>query len=76
MPIYEYVCSDCESKFELLRPFSQSNEGAACPQCQQEAERVLSVFACFSVDERGLSSPVGGDSCSSCSTASCDTCGV
>jgi putative FmdB family regulatory protein len=76
MPIYEYVCNDCESKFELLRPFSQSNKGATCPQCQHEAERVLSVFACFSVDERGLSSPVGGDSCASCSTASCDTCGV
>ena len=76
MPIYEYVCTDCEAKFELLRPLSQANEGAACPQCQQEAERILSTFACFSVDERGLSSPVGGSSCTSCGAGSCTTCNM
>ena len=74
MPIYEYVCSDCESKFEILQPISQAGEGAACPSCQQSAEQVFSVFACFSVDERGLSSPVGGSSCSGCAAPSCDTC--
>jgi len=76
MPIYEYVCSDCESKFELLRPISHASEGAPCPACQQSAERVLSVFASFSVDERGLTSPVGGSSCASCGADSCDTCRV
>jgi len=76
MPIYEYVCSDCESKFELLRPLSQASEGASCPRCHKNAERVLSTFACFSTDESGLTSMVGGDSCSSCGAASCDTCGV
>lgn len=76
MPIYEYVCPRCDYKFELLRPFSPSAKTAPCPHCQQIAERILSVFACFSVDERGLSSPVGGNSCASCEAASCDTCGI
>jgi len=76
MPIYEYVCSDCSLKFELLRPLSQSGEGAPCPHCHKSAERVLSTFACFTTDESGLTSSVGGDSCASCSATSCDSCGL
>jgi len=76
MPIYEYVCPQCEVKFELLRPLSQATESASCPHCQEIAQRVLSTFACFSTDESGLSSPVGGSSCAGCSAASCDTCAM
>lgn len=76
MPIYEYVCPKCDSKFELLRPMSQANEAASCPQCQQKAKRVLSNFACFSTDESGMSSAVGGSSCATCSADSCDTCAM
>ena len=28
MPIYEYVCPDCKTKFELMRPISKSSEPA------------------------------------------------
>jgi putative FmdB family regulatory protein len=76
MPIYEYVCSKCKSKFELLRPMSQASEGVSCPYCHSQAERALSRFACFSKDESGLSSSLDGSSCSSCSSASCDSCGL
>ncbi len=30
MPIYEYVCPDCDFKFEILRPFSKAGEVASC----------------------------------------------
>ena len=76
MPIYEYACPDCEVKFELLRPLSQSSEAATCPHCQQTAERVLSTFASFSTDESGLTSPVGGNPCAGCAATSCDTCDI
>jgi len=76
MPIYEYVCYDCDSKFEKLRPVSQSNEGAPCPQCLKEAERVLSTFACFSTNESGIPASVGGNSCTSCASGSCATCAM
>jgi len=76
MPIYEYVCSDCNLKFELLRPLSQAAEAASCPHCHQSAERILSTFASFSTDESGLSSPVGGNPCASCGLPSCDTCSI
>jgi len=76
MPIYEYVCPSCETKFELLRPLNQSGEAASCPKCQQSAERVLSRFACFTTDDDGFSSIIGGNPCDSCSANSCDTCNI
>ncbi len=76
MPIYEYLCPSCELKFELLRPLSQAGEAASCPCCHKSAERILSKFACFSTSDSGLTSPVGGSSCSSCGATSCDTCGM
>jgi len=76
MPIYEYVCTNCESKFELLRPLSKATEAADCPGCHEMAERILSTFACFSTSESGVTSMLGGNSCASCGAASCDTCGI
>ncbi len=75
MPIYEYLCYDCGSKFELLRPFSKADEAASCPQCNKQARRVVSRCASFSKSESGESTPIGGSSCSSCAASSCSTCG-
>ncbi len=76
MPIYEYVCPDCKSEFELLRPLSQASDTAPCPRCHQAAERILSTFACFSKDDSGMTSSVGGDSCGGCGATNCGTCGL
>ncbi|HEV2378243.1 MAG TPA: zinc ribbon domain-containing protein [Terriglobia bacterium] len=44
MPIFEYRCRDCGSKFEKLL-LSQA-EPVRCQRCQSsELERLLSVFA-------------------------------
>jgi putative FmdB family regulatory protein len=75
MPIYEYSCSKCDLKFDLLRPMSQANEGASCPRCCNSAERVPSAFASFSKGSDGDVTPVaGGSSCSGCSASSCASC--
>ncbi|MCK5576936.1 MAG: zinc ribbon domain-containing protein [Dehalococcoidales bacterium] len=76
MPLYEYVCSQCGCRFELIRPITRANEEAPCPRCRHESERILSRFSSFSKDSSGLSTPVGGSSCTSCSTASCDSCSL
>ena len=76
MQIYEYICPSCNQKFELLRPLSQANEEASCPHCHNKAKRILSTFSSLSKDESGLTSPIGGNPCTSCSTASCDSCGL
>ncbi len=75
MPIYEYKCPKCQQKFELMRPFSDSQEKATCPGCQTSSGRILSNFACFTRGEGGETVPVGGDGCAGCSADDCSTCG-
>ncbi len=55
MPIYEYSCSDCHLRFELVRPVSQAGEDAKCPRCQASAKRVFSTFNAVSKDDHGFS---------------------
>jgi putative FmdB family regulatory protein len=77
MPIYEYVCSKCNSSFELLRSLSQSDNHVDCPRCHSPARRKMSTFACFSVSGSGAPKRIAGTggSCSGCSSDSCSTCG-
>jgi len=59
--LYEYRCSSCGSRFELLRRMSQGNEGVVCPECgKDEVEKEYSTFA-------GATSggAAGGGSCAS-----------
>ena len=77
MPLYEYICSECDSEFEKLRPLSQSDQNADCPYCHKPAQRKMSTFACFSMSGSGAPTRIagtGGSSCSSCSSGNCSTC--
>ena len=47
MPLYEYYCPPCGSRFEMLRPMSQMDDVATCPSGHTTNNRVLSVFAPF-----------------------------
>jgi putative FmdB family regulatory protein len=45
MPLYEYYCSECKSKFELLVGHKYADE-VVCTKCHGEkVRRLLSVFA-------------------------------
>ncbi len=45
MPLYEYECPDCRSKFEkLVRSMTAAND-VVCPTCGRPAKRLISVFA-------------------------------
>jgi putative FmdB family regulatory protein len=76
MPIYEYYCPKCNSKFEILRSISQSNEMVSCPKCQSSARKIFSRFASFTKDNSGASTPIAGTgkSCGGCSATSCGNC--
>jgi putative FmdB family regulatory protein len=52
MPIYEYLCPNCNGKFQrLVRGFSDP-EGLACPRCgSPEVRRALSRFATVKSDD-------------------------
>ena len=45
MPLYEYRCELCDTRFELRRQLSESGEPATCPNGHPRARRLLSVFA-------------------------------
>lgn len=64
MPIYEYVCSNCNKKFEFFHKSINNEDKVYCPQCNSsEIKKVFSKFA-----------TTGGDSSSFNSfQSSCDT---
>lgn len=66
MPIFEYQCKDCKSKFEILHKGSSSEEEVLCPECHSKnSKKLISSFN--SVESN--SSDFSG---SSCATGSCD----
>jgi putative FmdB family regulatory protein len=74
MPIYEYICLDCRTKFDALRPIKDADAPIACRDCQGEnTSRILSLFFAHS---DGRSVTQSAPACSSCATHACSTCGV
>ena len=62
MPLFEYVCKDCNHGFEALVYGSQKAE---CPKCHgKKLTPQLSVFAVSAKSSAGASPSVGG--CGSC----------
>jgi len=67
MPIYEYVCADCDTRFEQLRPMQSMDDPARCPSGHAEAQRVPSTFAALTKDSLGEASSIGGSGgCGGC----------
>jgi putative FmdB family regulatory protein len=72
MPLYEYLCRDCGTKFELLRGMAHADDPAPCARCGSlRTERLISLFAAVS-DGRIMAGPGG---CAGCSAHSCAACG-
>jgi putative FmdB family regulatory protein len=46
VPLYEYRCRTCGSRFEVLRRVGQDASGLVCPDCgRTEVEKEHSTFA-------------------------------
>ena len=74
MPIYEYTCKSCNSKFEqLVRSMStgngeESRSRVKCPECgSTQTARALSVFAVSS--DSGKSPSADTPACGRCGGA-------
>ncbi|OQX92328.1 MAG: hypothetical protein B6D58_03505 [candidate division Zixibacteria bacterium 4484_95] len=52
MPIFEYKCNKCGSKFELLRSASDDS-GIICPNCG--AGDIVKIFSAFASSSSGVS---------------------
>jgi putative FmdB family regulatory protein len=46
VPLYEYRCSTCGSRFEVLQRVGAGSEGVSCPECgKTQVEKEYSTFA-------------------------------
>ena len=46
MPLYEYACTECRHRFEVLQRMNDGSEGVTCPECGAGApQRQLSTFS-------------------------------
>ena len=68
MPIYEFVCTECEHPFEEL-VFGMNTSGVVCPSCgSEQVKKKMSTFASKSGSD-GASLSLGSSiPASSCST--------
>ena len=52
MPLYEYACYDCTTRFEALRPMSKADDPIQCKECESmHTARTLSRIAVLSNGE-------------------------
>ena len=61
MPIYDFKCTQCGHRFELMRSISNRDE-AACPKCGGSVARVYEGR--WAMGKRASSAGVTGGGCS------------
>ncbi|MFC1536653.1 zinc ribbon domain-containing protein [Pseudomonadota bacterium] len=59
MPIYEFQCKQCETRFETL---VRSSDKPACPQCQ--SENLQKLISAHAVGSGAPDTPCGSAPCS------------
>ena len=65
MPIFEYRCQECGTKYEVLHKSSENQNDIICPKCSSSNnKKLLSTFS-SSMGDSGFSE-------SSCATGNCD----
>ena len=58
MPIYEYICMECDEKFALLQSFYPPEKETSCPKCSSsKIKKIVSTFSCSSGDNTESSPP-------------------
>ena len=66
MPIYEYKCSSCGHRFDVLQRIGADGSDLKCPTCgTAKPEKMLSAFASSGATSGGSYSAPSGGSCSS-----------
>jgi putative FmdB family regulatory protein len=69
MPIFEFICQQCENPFEELVRSSSSLEGLVCPECgSPQIKRKISTFASKITGGSSFSMSSAASSCSTGST--------
>jgi len=72
MPIYEYICADCGTKFEVVRLIKEADTPISCKQCKSDhTTRTISLFFAQSGGKVVAGSSSG---CAGCAGGSCASC--
>jgi putative FmdB family regulatory protein len=59
MPIFEYRCDDCGTRFEKLVRRSEDATTLECPSCgDKRLTQELSTFATYAAPNKGASGPM------------------
>jgi len=57
MPVYEYKCSECNTKFEILHRSTSIKDVVQCPACNSiNSKKLFSSFSSSSNSEGNISS--------------------
>jgi len=67
MPVFEYRCNNCDTKFEVLHKSHKDEDKIYCPECNSVDNKKL--FSAFSHSFSGTISSGSG----SCADGSCST---
>lgn len=73
MPIYEYICLDCKTRFEALRSMKDADAPILCKEC--DSERTSRAITVFFAQSGGRIVAGNSNSCGSCAGGSCASCG-
>jgi putative FmdB family regulatory protein len=71
MPLYEYHCRKCATKFELMRAMADSDAAATCPKGHAGAQRTLSMFAAVTKGAGGEPMPMPSSGGCGCGGGAC-----
>jgi len=77
VPLYEYYCRPCGTEFEVLRPVSQMDHPAVCPEGHTTNNRVLSMFSTLRHSSSDVATALidqPSSSNDSCCGGSCNCC--
>lgn len=76
MPIYEYICKNCDKKFEAMRSFGDADKEISCQYCGSlDTQRTVSrCFAKGGGTETTFSATTSGGGCAGCSGGNCAHC--
>lgn len=61
MPLYEYSCSECGHRFEILQRIGEGADGLTCPKC--DASRVEKQFSTFASTSDGSTGAAAAGGC-------------
>lgn len=78
MPIYEYICLDCGTRFDALRSMKDADAPIDCRDCHSAhtSRQLIVKFASHAKGNGGgRTASGGGGGCAGCSAGSCAGCG-